>query len=164
MLKIQYISLRNSSAMSKSTFLCIFLFATFATKAQSTSYNQKLADSLGADEYGMKTYYFVILKTGKTVVKEGKLRDSLFKGHMDNIGRLAKMGKLVVAGPFGKNDRAYRGLFIFNVKSQEELQQLLESDPTIKSGIFEVEVTPWYGSAALPMYLQYHEKVQKSGL
>jgi uncharacterized protein len=81
---------------------------------------------------------------------------------MDNIGRLAKLGKLVVAGPFGKNELTYRGLFIFNVKSREELHQLLDTDPTIKSGIFELEILDWYGSAALPTYLPNHEKVQKT--
>ena len=80
---------------------------------------------------------------------------------MDNINKLAENGKLVVAGPMKKNDRSYRGIFILNVKTNEEAMQLLEGDPAISSGMLAVELYQWYGSAALPMYLGYHEKVEK---
>lgn len=148
----------------RNIIMCLLLCISQVLLAQleDSKYDKKLADSLGADDYGMKNYLFVILKTGKTVVEDKHVRDSLFKGHMDNIGRLAKLGKLVVAGPFGKNELTYRGLFIFNVKTREELHQLLDTDPTIQSGIFDLEILDWYGSAALPAYLPYHEKVQKS--
>lgn len=145
--------------------LALLLFSTGLTiQAQNpgVKYDKALADSLGADEYGMKNYMFVILKTGKTTVEDKQLRDSLFKGHMDNIGRLAREGKLVVAGPIGKNELNYRGIFIFNVSSRQELDKLLQTDPTIQKGIFDVEVFDWYGSAALPTYLPNHDKVQKT--
>ncbi len=73
---------------------------------------------------------------------------------MDNINRLANMNKLVVAGPMEKNDHNYRGIFILNVKTTEEAKELLDTDPTIKNHIFEVELYEWYGSAALPMYIE----------
>lgn len=144
----------------------IYLFAvlcaiTFGTKAQST-YNKALADSLGADEYGMKMYTFVILKTGENKTTDKTKIDSAFKGHMANIGKLAANGKLVVAGPMGKNDKNYRGIFIFNVKTVAEAQELLKGDPAVQSGILVAEIYPWYGSAALPLYLPSHQKVQKT--
>jgi len=83
---------------------------------------------------------------------------------MENIGRLAANGKLIVAGPLGKNDKTYRGIFIFNVKTIEEANALLETDPTIKEKVLEAEVFKWYGSAALPMYLPLHEKIQKKNM
>ncbi len=46
-------------------------------------------------------------------------QDSIFKGHMANINKLAAEGKLVVAGPLGKNDKNYRGIFIFDVDNVE---------------------------------------------
>lgn len=146
-------------------FTVILLSTGLAMQAQKPGikYDKVLADSLGADDYGMKKYLFVILKTGKTIVDDKQLRDSLFKGHMDNIGRLAREGKLIVAGPIGKNELNYRGIFIFNVASREELDKLLKTDPTIEKGIFDVEVFDWYGSAALPTYLPYHDKIQKTG-
>lgn len=149
----------------RSIFLFYLLCTGLTMQAQKpgVKYDKILADSLGADDYGMKKYSFVILKTGKTTIEDKQLRDSLFKGHMDNIGRLAKEGKLIVAGPIGKNERNYRGIFIFNVASREELDKLLSTDPTIQKGIFDVEVFDWYGSAALPTYLPNHDKIQKTG-
>ncbi|MES2061876.1 MAG: YciI family protein [Bacteroidota bacterium] len=144
----------------------IYLFALFCVialgvKAQGT-YNKALADSLGADEYGMKMYTLVILKTGENKTTDKAKIDSAFKGHMANIGKLAANGKLVVAGPMGKNDKGYRGIFIFNVKTVAEAQELLKSDPAVQTKILEAEIYPWYGSAALPVYLETHKKIEKT--
>jgi uncharacterized protein YciI len=146
----------------------IFLFALLCilaagVKAQGTTqYNKALADSLGADEYGMKMYVLVILKTGENKTTDKATIDSLFKGHMANIGRLAANGKLVVAGPIGKNDKNYRGIFIFNAKTVEEAKGLLATDPAFKSKLLDAELYPWYGSAALPVYLETHKKIEKT--
>ena len=80
---------------------------------------------------------------------------------MANIEKLAKEGKLVVAGPFYKNEKDYRGIFIFNVKTLEEAQALLETDPAISAKLLEAEMYQWYGSAALGEYLLVHEKIEK---
>lgn len=138
----------------------LICFASVAGHTQSP-YNKALADSLGADPYGMKMYTLVILKTGTADIKDKKVTDSLFAGHMKNIQRLSKEGLLVVAGPLGKNDKTYRGIFILNVKTEAEARALLETDPAVKAHVFDSEIIPWYGSAALPMYLPYHDKVQK---
>ena len=145
--------------------LLALLFCSFCLSAicqtKNSSYNQSLADSLGSDEYGMKTYIFVILKTGSAKIEDKKTLDSLFKGHMENIGSLVNKGKLIVAGPLIKNDKSYRGIFILNVKTIEEANTLLQTDPTIQQKVLEAEVFKWYGSAALPMYLPFHDKIQK---
>lgn len=124
--------------------------------------NKKLADSLGADERGMKNYMLVILKTGpkdKEITDKEK-RAELFKGHFSNMEAMEKAGKLKLAGPFAtKNDLQYRGIFLLDVKTEEEAKTLLQGDPTIKNGIFDVEILPWYGSAAIPMHLKYHKMI-----
>jgi uncharacterized protein len=125
------------------------------------NYNKTLADSLGADEYGMKSYVLVILKKGAYKEPDKNKLNEYFKGHMENIGRLASLGKLTIAGPFMKNDKELSGLFILNVKTIEEAKELLQTDPTIKAGIFEVELYNWYGSAALPVYLPVHSTIEK---
>lgn len=144
-------------------FTLLLLAGTNIAFAQqpNPSYNPSLADSLKADEYGMKMYVLVILKTGPIQITDESLRDSLFTGHLKNISRLVHEGKLVVAGPLGKNDKEYRGIFILNVPTVEEAQALLQTDPTIQAGLLEPEMYPWYGSAALPMYLPYDAKVRK---
>ncbi len=124
-------------------------------------YDSALADSLGADAYGMKSYVFVILKTGEAEVNSKEKVADIFRGHLDNINRLSKEGKLVVAGPLGKNDKAYRGIYIFDVKTVEEAKELLKTDPAIESQLLDAEIFIWYGSAALPLYKSFHEKVEK---
>ncbi|GAO44895.1 YciI family protein [Flavihumibacter petaseus] len=128
--------------------------------AQPAGFDKKLADSLGADAYGMKSYVLVMLKSG-TGNPAKETVDSLFRGHMENIGRLAKEGKLIVAGPLKKNDKNYRGIFILNVKTVEEATALLQTDPAIKRGVLVAESYGWYGSAALPMYLPYHNAIEQ---
>jgi uncharacterized protein len=140
--------------------MLLLVCSGFIAQAQNSRYDKALADSLGADEYGMKMYVLVILKSGAATVDK-KTSDSLFAGHMQNIVRLAKIGKLTVAGPLQNNDKNYRGIFILNVRTIEEAKALLETDPVVKAKILDAELYGWYGSAALPMYLPVVEKVQK---
>jgi uncharacterized protein YciI len=135
--------------------------STLHAQGTQPSYNKVLADSLGADDYGMKSYVLVMLKTGPSKEKNKTVIDSLFTGHLANIGRLAKENKLTVAGPLQKNDKNYRGIFILNVKTIEEAKVLLQTDPAIKAKLLDAELYGWYGSAALPTYLPNVEKVQK---
>ena len=147
----------------KPALLALLFLASFGVHAQSTNlkYDKALADSLGGDDYGMKAYVLVILKTGSATIKDKAVTDSLFRGHMQNISRLAEAGKLVVAGPLQKNEKGYRGIFILNVKTVDEAKALLLTDPAVNANLLDSEVFSWYGSAALPMYLKFHEKVEK---
>lgn len=147
----------------KKLILVIHLVVGLSTYAQTDNpkYDKALAESLGGDDYGMKMYVFCILKTGTAKIEDKAKVNELFRGHMENIGRLANEGKLTVAGPLGKNDKNYRGLFIFNVKTIAEAQALLASDPAVAAGLLEGELYEWYGSAALPEYLKAHERIEK---
>ena len=124
------------------------------------SYDAELAKQFGADDYGMKQYVFVILKTGKAKIEDAEKRKELQAGHMKNISRLAEEGKLVLAGPFNQGGDL-RGIYIFNVKTLEEAAELVKTDPAIKAGLFDVEMTRWYGSAALMNVNETHKKIQK---
>lgn len=64
------------------TILSLILFSS-AISAQNKEFDQKLADSLGADQYGMKPYYLVILKKGKAEITDKAKRSELMKGHMN---------------------------------------------------------------------------------
>ncbi|OJU24482.1 MAG: hypothetical protein BGN92_14435 [Sphingobacteriales bacterium 41-5] len=143
-------------------FFAIILSACSNSKnAVEDGYNKQLAEKLGADEYGMRMYQFVILKTGSAKIENKDSINSLFRGHLANIGRLADEGKLVIAGPFGKNEKQYRGLYIFKTKDKSETEILLQSDPAIKAGLLAAEIYPWYGSAALETYLPFHKQIEK---
>lgn len=140
-----------------------FFFLVEFTTAQTVNpdYDSTLAKKLGADDYGMKSYVFVILKTGTNTTTDKAFIDSCFSGHMANIIRLVNEGKLLVAGPFGKNDKTYRGIFIFNVSTIEEAEELVKTDPAINSKLLEAELYSWYGSAALSEYLETSLKIGK---
>jgi len=154
--------------MKRNKIIALTLFSLFLAlglnlaSAQEAAFDQALADSFGADEYGMKSYSFVILKTGSVKVEDAEQKQALMRGHLANISRLAEAGKLVVAGPFGKNDLDYRGLFILTTPSTDEARELLKSDPAIAAGVFDVEVIPWYGAAALGAYLEVQKKITKT--
>jgi uncharacterized protein YciI len=140
-----------------------FTFSEIEKAKKGPEYDAALAKELGGDENGMKQYVLVILKTGPndTSVK-GKEREDIFAGHMANIGRLADGKKLAVAGPFGKNDKSYRGLFILNVATVEEAQRLADTDPAVKAGVFIVDLIPWYGSASLMATNDIHKRITKN--
>lgn len=145
--------------------LVMTLLASVTSWAQDKPpYNKALADSLGSDERGMRMYQFVILKTGANTIADKDSVQQIFAGHMQNIGRLVKAGYLVVAGPFGKNDKQYRGIFILKAGNKEEAEKLLATDPAIKTGLLAYDLLDWYGSAALPMYLPYSEAISKTRL
>lgn len=82
--------------------LTLLLCLTTSAQTDNPKYDAALAQKLGADEYGMKQYVFVILKTGPAKIEDKAKLNELFRGHMANIDRLANEGKLTVAGPFGK--------------------------------------------------------------
>ena len=85
----------------------------------------------------------------------------IFSGHLSNMGRLAKEGKLVVAGLF-EDGAPKRGLFIFNVTTLKEAEELVNTDPAVKAGVFEYELTKLYCSAALMKINELHGKIQKT--
>jgi uncharacterized protein YciI len=141
-------------------FIASFIILT-QLNGQIQSYDSILAKKLGADEYGMKSYVFVLLKTGSNNIEKGPKRDSIFAGHLKNIGRLADAGKLVVAGPFEGNDKSFRGIFILNVKTIPEAKELLDTDPAVHAKVLDAELYEWYGSAALGEYLKIQKKITK---
>ena len=139
--------------------ICFML--PIAVKAQKSGYDSTYAKKLMADDYGMKMYVFVTLKTGSNTSTDKVAKDKAFDGHMKNIKRLADNGKLVVAGPF-ENGGTFRGLFILNVATIEEAKALLEMDTAVKEKYLEPELLQWYGSAALQEVPKIHEKIQKT--
>lgn len=124
-------------------------------------YDSVLAKSLGADEYGMKQYFLVILKTGANTTSDKHFKDSCFMGHFSNMNKMVEAKQLVVAGPFGKNNDQFRGLFILNAANMEAAQQLVQTDPAVNAQLLKADIYPWYGTAALPEYLKSVDKVWK---
>ncbi|WP_163408316.1 YciI family protein [Flavobacterium ajazii] len=150
--------------MKKSLFVIGLLLTSTLGFSQETEakYDEALAKSLHADEYGMKKYVFCLLKSGSNTTASKEESKKLFEGHMANINKLAKEGKLVVAGPFMKNDRNYRGIYVFNVETVEEAKALVATDPAIQAKLLEAELTPWYCTAALQETVKIHDKISRT--
>lgn len=127
---------------------------------EAPTYDSLLAQRLGADEIGMHRYVMAFLKAGPNRDQDSLTAATIQAGHMANIQRLAKEGKLVLAGPF-MDDSEMAGIFIFNVATVEEAKTLTETDPAVKAGRLIMELHPWYGSAALMQVNDIHKKVAK---
>ena len=127
---------------------------------KAAEFDSVKAKKLGADIYGMKKYVFAFLKRGPNREKDPVKAAALQKAHLENINRMAEEGKLVLAGPF-LDDSEIRGIYIFNVESNEEAEALTNSDPAIKAGNLVMELKPWYGSAALIEINGLHKAISK---
>lgn len=128
--------------------------------ARAAAFDADLARKTGADEHGMRHYVRVVLKTGPMRVPDGAKRDAMFAGHFANMERLAKEGKLALAGPFAKDPDGWRGLFVFAVESIDEAKALTATDPVIATGEMVAEYHAWYASAATMLIPELHEKLQ----
>ena len=87
-----------------------------------------------------KTYSFVFLhkkSSGEQIPKEQL--DKIMEGHLANIERLAKEGKLIVAGPFDGGG----GIFILNTTSTEEATRWLSTDPGVQANRWDIETLPY---------------------
>lgn len=146
----------------KTILLSIILTFTIGGLAFSQDqYDEALAEKLGADDYGMRKYVMAFLLRGDKVSEfTPEQRSEIQAGHMANIGKMAEIGKLIVAGPFFGNDEL-RGIYIFDVQTIEEARVLTETDPAIKAGVLKMDLKEWYGSAALMMLPEVYPKVTK---
>lgn len=131
-----------------------------APAKKENGYDKELAAKLGADDYGMKRYVMAFLKSGPNKSQDSAEAQRLQRAHLDNIGKMAEEGKLVVAGPF-MDDTELRGIYIFNVETVKEAEELTKTDPAIKAGILIMELHPWYGSAALMQTVEIHDAISK---
>jgi uncharacterized protein YciI len=129
----------------KKLVILLFILVPALVNAQSDSAKTKKPREFQAGEYTMKQYFFVMLKRGirRDEIKDTAVINQLQKGHMDNIGRLAKEGKLLVAGPFGDNGD-WRGIFILDTETIEEAKALLQTDPAIAAGRLDYDIHPWW--------------------
>jgi len=84
------------------------------------------------------TFVFLNSNPNKEVLPKKKV-DSLQEGHLNNIGRLAREGKLLVAGPFDGGG----GIFIMNTPLVKEAKSWINTDPAIAANRYRIEILPW---------------------
>ena len=153
--------LRIAASLLASAFILIPAGATLAQDESEPAdgvFDPLLAAELKADKYGMGQYVMAFLKAGPNTDQDSTEAVELQRAHLANIRRLAEEGKLVLAGPF-MDGGSLRGIYVFDVQSIEEAEQLTESDPAIQAGRLEMELRPWYGSAALRKVNELHARI-----
>jgi uncharacterized protein YciI len=84
------------------------------------------------------TFVFLNTRTDKAALPEDELK-KIMDGHMANINRLAKEGKLMAAGPFDGGG----GIFIFKSNSVEQVKEWLQTDPGVQANRWNVEIFPY---------------------
>ena len=129
----------QSFSMKKHLFIA-FVALPFFLNAQ----NQSSITSKPEDE--IRQYFFVMLLDGKNRSQDSVTTAKIQESHMANINRLYYEGKLKVAGPFGDNGN-WKGIFIFDCATKEEVDTILQTDPAVKSGRLAYEIKPWYTAA-----------------
>ena len=117
-------------------FLAVFIH-------QVSSAQESKAEKPSEKQYEMKKYWMVFLKKGPNRDHDSTTAAEIQKDHLANIGKLAAMGKILVAGPFG-DDGDPRGIFIMDCKDEAEVKELCASDPAVKAGRLAVEIRPWW--------------------
>jgi uncharacterized protein len=124
----------------KKTILLIVLLVSLC---HSTMAQRDTTKNTGPN---IKQFWLVVLKTGPKdkVITDSTERSKIFAGHFANMERLYNEGILKAAGPFGKNDFTWRGLFILDCKTKEEAENNVKTDPTVVAGVFIVDIVPWY--------------------
>ena len=112
----------------------IFSFISFSLLLSSRLlFAQEKKASPAEKQYEMKQYFFVMLSKGENRTHDSVTAAKIQEGHMANMQKLADMGKLIVAGPFGDNGD-WRGIFIMDCKTKEEVEQYIKTDPAIIAG------------------------------
>ena len=150
-------------------FTALVLFACTKQVPENTEskvtavFDSLKAIKYGADYYGMKSYVMAFLKRGPNRDQDSITAAELQNAHLKNIIRMANEGVLILAGPF-LDDGEIRGIYIFNVETVEEAKALTATDPAIQAGRLEMELHPWYGSAALMEVTQISKTLAKKSI
>lgn len=137
------------------TFLLGLLLLALATPAlaQQGGFPTHDRTQLPPPPEGMQYYYMVHLLSGPVRSQNAEEAAEIQKGHLANIGRLAREGKIILAGPM-LDGGELRGIFIFNVDTKAEVEELLATDPAIASERLKAEVMCWMGPVQLEGLLE----------
>ena len=111
----------TASRIMRATIITLLLFVALQTSAQ--------------DKY---TFVFLHKRADAPQISKEE-SDIIMEGHMANIQKLAKEGKLIAAGPFETGG----GIFIFKSSSPKEVEEWISVDPGVKAHRWNIEMLPY---------------------
>ena len=115
---------------------------TFAALAAATETQCEPAGA-PAPAHQFFFYQLVLLKRPQNAPElDRDALERLQQAHMANISRLAKEGKLVLAGPL-LDDGPLRGIFALKTTSGKQAEQLTNSDPAVQAHRLTPEFHIW---------------------
>jgi uncharacterized protein len=92
-------------------------------------------------------YYIYLLKKGSTWSPEETSEiNALQEAHLANMKRLADLGRLVINGPLLDSfatSGEIRGIGVLKAGSLSEAEQLIQTDPMVKTGRLVFEIHTW---------------------
>jgi uncharacterized protein YciI len=130
----------------------VLLVAVFMSCNQQHNKNEPTAQTAEKYElekdtsvYGdqMKRYWLVLLKKGPNRNQDSLSAEKIQAAHIANIERLAKLGKILMAGPMGVEDDI-RGIFLMNCKDSTEVEEFVKTDTAVITGRLKMEYFPWW--------------------
>lgn len=92
------------------------------------------------EAYAQDKYTFVFLHKNPDRTELSKEEsDKVMEGHMANMQKLGKEGRLVAAGPFEGGG----GLFIFKTSSTKDVEEWIAPDPGVQTKRWKIEMLPY---------------------
>ncbi|MFZ1688632.1 MAG: YciI family protein [Flavobacteriales bacterium] len=120
--------------------LSLFYVLSLSLHGQKT-FDVTIADST----YHMKQYWFVLYTKGDSAALDSATSAATLKAHLEHQEMQGKKGLIVMAGPFGDRSN-WRGLLLYDCKTEDEVEGYLKSDPFVKAGQLKYEIHPWFGA------------------
>lgn len=112
-----------------------------ATATQPEKYDLSKDTTVYTED--MKRFWLVLLQKGPNRNQDSISAEKIQAAHMANINRLAKEGKLIMAGPIGAEDNL-RGIFIMNCKDSTEVENFVKTDSAVITGRLIMKYYPWW--------------------
>jgi uncharacterized protein YciI len=133
----------------KSIKLLLFAFCLTAIAPAAQAQSTTPPAETKPPQFDTEQYQFGLLTRGPKWTAENTPEiQKIQEGHMANINKMARLGKLMAAGPVADNGDL-RGIFIFRAASIDEARALAAEDPAIKAQRLKLEILPWLGSKGI---------------
>ena len=91
----------------------------------------------------MKRFWLVHLMKGPIRNQDSVSRVKIQAAHIANIVRLAKEGKIIMAGPIGVEGEL-QGIFLMNCNDSTEVESYVNTDTAVITGRLIMKYYPWW--------------------
>jgi len=133
-----------------SLVLCVaFAVASSCNNKQSTNISEEkpaekydLAKDTSVYSGQMKRFWLVHLMKGPNRNQDSASQVKIQAAHIANIVRLAKEGKIIMAGPIGVGE--LQGIFLMNCKDSTEVESFVKTDTAVITGRLIMKYYPWW--------------------